>query len=108
MIDEEDIEENNIYSKFEEEFGRTLSPIEYELINGWQETGYNKEVILEALKEAVLNGVTNLKYIDRILIEWDKKGIKSSSQVHKDKENYSKKKDISIPDFDWVNDEDNS
>ena len=105
--EEETVEANDIFSKFESEFGRTLSPIEYELINGWQEFGYNKELILEALRESILNGVTNLKYIDRILIEWDKKGIKNKEQINKDRENYSKKKDIDIPEFDWVNDEEN-
>lgn len=104
---EEEVETNDIFSRFEEEFGRTLSPIEYELINGWLEFGYEKEIVLEALREAKLNDVTNLKYIDRILIEWNKKGIKNISQVKKDRENFSKKKNIEIPEFDWVNDEEN-
>ncbi len=108
LIDEKEEEEpNDIFSKFEEEFGRTLSPIEYELINGWLEFGYKKEIVLEALKESKLNGVTNLKYIDRILIEWNKKGIKSIAQVRKDKEKFENKKNIDIPEFDWVNDEEN-
>lgn len=96
----------DIYSNFEEEFGRTLSPIEYELINSWSES-YNKEIILEALKESVLNGVKNLKYVDKILFEWNKKGYKKIEQIKKDKEDFSKKKrtTVEIPDFDWVNDE---
>lgn len=106
VIDEKEIEEENIYSNFEEEFGRTLSPIEYELINSWNDS-YSKEIILEALKESVLNGVKNLKYVDRILFEWSKKGIKSINQIKKDKEEFSKRKEsnVEIPDFDWVNDE---
>lgn len=106
VIDEKEIEEENIYSNFEEEFGRTLSPIEYELINSWN-ASYSKEIILEALKESVLNGVKNLKYVDRILFEWSKKGIKSINQIKKDKEEFSKRKEsnVEIPDFDWVNDE---
>lgn len=106
IIDSKEEKEENIYSNFEEEFGRTLSPIEYELINSWNEL-YKKEIILEALKESVLNGVKNLRYIDRILFEWNKKGIKTIEQIRKDKEVFSKKKDsnIEIPDFDWVNDE---
>ena len=55
-----------------------------------------------------MNGVTNLKYIDKILIEWDKKGIKNINQIKKYKENYSKNKNIEIPEFDWVNDEENN
>lgn len=106
VIDEKEVEEDNIYSNFEEEFGRTLSPIEYELINSWNDS-YSKDIILEALKESVLNGVKNLKYVDRILFEWSKKGIKSIDQIKKDKEIFSKRKEsnVEIPDFDWVNDE---
>lgn len=106
IIEEPEANADDIYSNFEEEFGRTLSPIEYELINSWNEL-YKREIILEALKESVLNGVKNLKYVDRILFEWNKKGIKSVEQIRKQKEIFSKKKEsnIEIPDFDWVNDE---
>ena len=60
---------SNIYDNFEQEFGRPLSPIEYELINGWLDAEFKEEVIILALKEAVFNGVTNLRYIDKILYE---------------------------------------
>ena len=36
-----------------------------------------EETIKEALKEAVLNNVRNFKYIDKILYDWSKKGIKN-------------------------------
>ena len=81
--DEEDV--NLIYSKIEEEFGRTLSPIEYETIKRWIDSGIKEELIYEALKEAILNGVTNLKYIDKILYEWNKKGITKRSDISKKK-----------------------
>ena len=57
----------NIYDLFEQEFSRTLSPIEYELITGWLQAGFEEEVISLALKEAVYNGATNLRYIDKVL-----------------------------------------
>ena len=89
-------EENNtdIYSKFESEFGRSLSPIEYETINRWLENGVSEEIITSALKEAVINGASNLRYIDKIIYEWTKKGVKP-------KEDYT-----FIDDFDWLNDGD--
>ena len=40
----EEEDESNIYSVFESELGRTLSPIEYELINGWLECNYRKRL----------------------------------------------------------------
>ena len=35
-----------------------------------------KDLIKEALKEAILSGVPNFKYIDKIVYEWNKNGIK--------------------------------
>ena len=79
----EEEDKSNIYSVFESELGRTLSPIEYELINGWLECNYKEEIILAALKEAVFNGVNNFRYIDRILFEWNKKGIDTVDKISK-------------------------
>lgn len=107
LIEEESSNESNIYTKFEEEFGRTLSPIEYELITEWINQKYSEDLILEALKEATLSGVSNLRYIDRILFEWSKKGIKNVDQARKNKEKFSKNNDtnIEVPDYDWLNNE---
>lgn len=107
MIDKEEAkEDSNIYSTFEKELGRSLSPIEYELIGGWLDMNYKEEIILAALKEAVFNGVNNFRYIDRILFEWNKKGIDSIEKVEKNKKEFKKQKeeDIEVPDYDWLND----
>ena len=106
MIGEEKTAETNIYETFEREFGRTLSSMEYEIISGWLESHYKEEVIIEALREAVYNGASNLRYIDRILYEWNKKGIKSVSEVHREKEKFTKSKrdKIEIPDYNWLED----
>ena len=106
MIDKEDAkEDSNIYSVFEKELGRTLSPIEYELIAGWLDMNYKEEIILAALKEAVFNGVNNFRYIDRILFEWNKKGIDNIEKIEKNKKEFKKQKeeDIEVPDYDWLN-----
>lgn len=97
----------NIYDDFEREFGRTLSPIEYELISGWLENEFSEEIILCALKEAVFNGVSNLRYIDKILYEWKKKGINTKEAVLKDKQNFKKNssKKTEMFDYDWLNEE---
>ncbi len=109
LIDEKDKvnSDTNLYSIFETELGRTLSPIEYELINGWIECKYDEKLILEALKEAVYNGVNNFRYIDRILFEWNKKGIKTVEAAKKHKEQFrvQKENDIEVPDYDWLNNE---
>ena len=55
--------------------------MEYEIINAWLEKSYSEEMIIGALKEAVYNGVNNLRYIDKILYEWSKKGFKNMNDV---------------------------
>jgi DNA replication protein len=97
----------DIYSVFEREFARTLSPIEYELINGWLEKNFLEETIILALKEAVYNGVSNLKYIDKILYEWNKKGIRTEADVQKAKSKFQSRKHekSDLFDYDWLNDE---
>ena len=104
-IKEEKEDVNNIYSIFEKELKRTLAPLEYELINGWLESNYKKEIIIAALKEAVINGVNNLRYIDRILIEWDKKGIDTLEKVEKSNKKFKKNSKVEIPEYDWLNNE---
>lgn len=84
--------EKNIFEVFEKEFGRTLSPMEYEIINGWLSNQLSEELILGALKEATYNGVSSLRYIDRILLEWSKKGFKNMNDVN----NFLEKKIIKI------------
>ena len=100
----EDGKSDNIYYIFEKELGKSLSPIEYELINGWLECNYKEEIILAALKEAIFNGVNNFRYIDKILFEWNKKGIDTLEKVEKNKKDYSRKtSDVEVPDYDWLN-----
>lgn len=94
----------DLFSIFEREFGRTLSPIECELINAWKESNYSEEIIKEALKEAILNGVSNLRYIDKILYEWNKKGIKKASDLQKKKDPVKKEK-VEVFNYDWLNED---
>ncbi len=106
IIDEEEQDSTNseIYSVIENELGRTLSPIEYETISGWLNAGITEELIKEALKEAVLNGVNNLKYIDKILYEWTKKGYKKASDVRKKKRKETE--EVELFEYDWLDEND--
>ncbi len=99
-------EKTNLFDLFEKEFGRTLSPIEYEIIKGWSESDFSDEIIICALKEAVYNGVFRLNYIDKILFEWKKKGIKTKEDVEKNNKNFHKnKKELKeeVFEYDWLN-----
>ena len=94
----------SIFDTFEKELGRTLSPMEYGQIQEWITSGNSEEMITCALREAVLNGVSNLRYIDSILNDWKKKGYKNKNDVLKDREMYRNKKNkVSIYDTDWLN-----
>ncbi|HAB66799.1 MAG TPA: hypothetical protein DCE23_05475 [Firmicutes bacterium] len=101
----------DIFKTFESELGRTISSMELELINGWLSSGTPEEIILGALREAVYNGVTSFRYIDKIIYEWEKKGFKTMDDVKKHmktrREEKNKDKDISkkeqeISDYDWI------
>jgi len=108
LIDKDEEKSSNIYDVFESEFGRTISPMEYQIIGAWLDNGISEETILLALKEATYNGVSNLRYIDKILSEWSKKGIKTASDVEKSRSNFKKKKEVASNDilnYDWLNDE---
>jgi DNA replication protein len=108
LIDHEEEKSTNIYDVFESEFGRTISPMEYQIIGAWLDSGTSEETILLALKEATYNGVSNLRYIDKILSEWAKKGIKTANDVEKSRVNFKKKKEATSNDilnYDWLNDE---
>lgn len=79
---EETLKLQDLYTLFEQEFGRSLSPIELDTLNMWlDDDHYAPELIQMALKEAVLNQVYSLKYIDRILLSWEKKNITTKAQV---------------------------
>jgi DNA replication protein len=108
MIGEEKKEENSsngIYEKFEKEFGRTLSPMEYEIIGGWLSDNFDEEIILEGLKEASYNHVSNLRYIDKILYEWRKKGLDTVKKVQDYRKEYNKKQEIELFDYNWLEDD---
>lgn len=105
-LEDKNDDEITVFKLFEEELGRTLSSMEYEIINSWLDSGFKEEIIKEALKEAVFNGAKSLRYIDRILFEWNKKGIKTIKDLEKNQEKFhkSKKEEIIIPDYNWLED----
>ncbi len=75
-------ETEELFKKIEVEFGRPLSPIEQEQIHQWiEDDHYSIELIDLSLREAVLNQAYSLKYMDRILISWEKSNIKSAEQL---------------------------
>jgi len=74
-------EERSLYTIFEQEFGRPLSPFECETLGMWMDDHSDSQLIKAALREAVVSGKLNFRYIDRILFEWKKNGIKTVEQA---------------------------
>ncbi|WDF81517.1 DnaD domain protein [Lacticaseibacillus pabuli] len=71
-----------LMGQVETEFGRPLSPIEQQTIRAWlREDHYQPELISLALQEAVLNQAYSLKYMDRILINWEHNHLTSAAAV---------------------------
>lgn len=103
-VKEETSKNADIYSAFEKELGRTLSPMEYEIIKGWVMDKFSDELIILALKEAVYNGVNNLRYIDKVLYGWRKKNIKNKQDIIKDKEKFKnrQKENVEVFDYNWL------
>ena len=116
MVEEENEKSNyqsNIFEVVEKEFGRTLSPMEYEIIKAWLDNDMNEDLIKEAIKEATFNGVSNLRYIDKILYEWGKQGIKTVKDVEDNRHKRAQRReeeadsniDLDIVDWDWFDDD---
>lgn len=99
-----------VYEKIEKEIGRGLTSTDYETINGWLDIGCSEELIMCAVKEAIYNGKYNINYIDRIIYEWNKKGLKTKEDVEKNKKDFRrvKNQNIELFDYDWLNDNTNS
>lgn len=82
QIEEAQVEQKNqldmsVYALIEQEFSRQLSPIEGETIANWTKEQHSNELIKEALKECVIAGKKNIRYIDRILTNWRNEGVKT-------------------------------
>ena len=68
---------NKLFIFVEENFGRTLAPLEYEEIRNWKDNDLTRY----AIKQAILNGKYNIKYISRILSAYERENIKTVQQA---------------------------
>lgn len=89
----------DLISVFEDAFARSLNQMELEIINSLKRSGYDDQMILDALNESVKSGVVNFRYIEKILDNWSKYGVKRryASQVPSSKVDIDK----SIKEYKW-------
>ena len=64
------------YSYLEEQFGRTLSPVEYKIISKWR-SWFSDDVINYAIDKTIKNGARALSYTEAIINSWHDKGFKT-------------------------------
>lgn len=82
------INNNNICNFVEENFGRTLAPIECEEINNWNDT----ELTRYAIKQAITTNKCSVKYISRILCAYERENIKTVQQAQEREREYNEAK----------------
>lgn len=103
-IKEKEKKENNnkknIYEIFEEEFGRTLSPIEYEII-AKMISDYSEEFIKLALSEAVSRQASSLKYVEKVLLNWKSRNLKTEEEVKNYIKNFNELKSTGSEDREY-------
>ena len=69
-----------------------MTQIELETLNDWVNISkYDEKLVQLALKQAVLNQALSLKYIDRILLNWEKKNIRTAEEAQRDIERFEKR-----------------
>jgi DnaD and phage-associated domain len=73
-------EGKHLFYLFENEFGRPVTPLEVDQINAWL-TESGPDLTREALRRAVLQGKLNFRYIDRILLGWQKQNLRTLREV---------------------------
>lgn len=71
---------------------RSLSSFECDIVKRWAvEFCYDFDIINLALAETVKISNPSFKYVDKILEDWHKKGLKTKEDVRKDQETHKKK-----------------
>ena len=92
--DNENVNDNandndNIYDYIQENFGRTLAPVDYEKISEWEDS----ELTRYAIKKAVINNKCSIGYIDGILRGFKRNNIATVKQAEDEEEQFKKRKE---------------
>lgn len=87
--EDKEIYKESIFDVVEKNLGRVLSPIEIEVIKNWD---YDEEIIVLAIKEAMLHNAKTIKYIDRVLFNWKQNKLETITDVKNYIDEFSNKK----------------
>lgn len=67
-------EKPSLFEMFEDEFKRPLTQVEMQRLFDWQKE-HGEQLVMYALREAILNNAYHFNYIDKILCEWQRNGM---------------------------------
>lgn len=102
---------NNISSciYLEEQFARTISPLEYEKITQWEET-FTDDIINYAIDKAVLNNIKTFNYVEGILRNWKTCNYKTLQEIKDNEEKRYSKEEVKkqfeeTEDYNWLEEE---
>lgn len=79
---------NTIYAYTEKQFGRVLSATEKEEITKWPDT----ELTMYAIKQAMLYGKSNVRYISKIIEAYGRENIRTVQQAQEREREYAEAK----------------
>lgn len=68
--------DQSLFDIYESEFARPLSQLELQRMSDWMGK-YEQQLIIYALREAIIYDKRSFDYIERILIEWKKRGFRA-------------------------------
>lgn len=74
VAQEQRMMDSSLFDVFESEFSRPLSQFEMQKISDWNRI-FDRKFILYALREASIYRKVNLPYIEKILLDWQSKGM---------------------------------
>lgn len=101
--DKIDVSIDEVIKAFEDASGEKVTDMEKEIINSWFVSGFESSMIISAIKESKYNGICNIRYIDKTINEWIKKGIKDSKQLEDYlRKNTSSDEKLNLFDYDWL------
>lgn len=106
VIEEKKEENPEIIHLFENEFARALSEAEVNTINEWVRNGNTMEKIKEALNIATIAKAKSIRYIDKILLEWQRKEEyhKHGKSTVSDKWGKNLEEALEIAKINWIED----
>lgn len=91
MPNKNDDEEKSIFDLVEQAFGRPLSPVEFEVINSWTDNDLTRH----AIRIAELNRATKISYIVTILRNYERNGVRSTSEAEEFDKKFQERKSLS-------------